>query len=271
MNGEGTGSVTRGAPSGSERVFAPLADDYAVARPGYPAAVFDALLDRMPEADAVRPPLALDVAAGAGAATRGLLQRGLRVVAVEPALEMIRPAVRRMSGGRGWLGGLAARAEALPVRSSAGAAIVVAQAFHWLEPEPALDELARVLAPDGVLLLLWNITEADPFTSQVWELVERYNPGHKRPVTQRMRTPPDALRADPRFRIEPPVEVEHARELPVGVYLRYARSWSYVGGAMDRRTLDEFTHRLESVVADHHGKGPVSERFIAVAHFARRV
>lgn len=253
------------------RVFAPLATDYAAARPGYPTAVFDALLDRMPARGSERPPLALDVAAGTGAATRNLLGRDLRVVAVEPALEMLRPTTREMTGGLGWVGGVSARAEALPVRSSAAAAIVVAQAFHWLDPEAALDEFARVLVADGVLSLLWNVSEPNAFTSEVWELVESFNPGHKRPVTPEMRGTPQAVAGHGAFRIEPAIEVEHARRLSAGDYLRYARSWSYVGGAMDPGTLKEFTERLERVVANHHGKGPVEERFIAVGHFARRV
>ncbi|MGH7564776.1 MAG: class I SAM-dependent methyltransferase [Gemmatimonadota bacterium] len=253
------------------RVFAPLADDYAAARPGYPASVFDALLDRIPGREAGPPPRALDVAAGAGAATRGLLGRGLRVAAVEPALEMLRPTVRQIAVSSGWLGGLAARAEALPVRDSAAAAIVVAQAFHWLDPDPALEEFARVLVPGGVLLVLWNVTETDSFTSDVWEIVERFNPGHKRPVTPRMRATPETLATHAGFNAEPPLEVRHARHLSASDYLRYARSWSYVGGAMDRPTLAQFTRRLERVVASHHGDGPVRERFIAVAHFARRV
>lgn len=253
----------------SIRVFAPLANDYAMARPGYPAAVFDALLERMTGDGTAR--IVLDVAAGSGAATRGLLGRGVRVVAVEPALEMLRPAVGGMACSPGWLGAVAACAEALPVRNASAAAVVVAQAFHWLEPVPALDEFARVLAPGAVLLLLWNVTEADAFTSQVWELVERFNPGHKRPVTQQMRAPPEALSVDLRFRIEPAMEVEHERELSVDRYLRYARSWSYVGGALDPGTLADFMHSLERVVARHYGSGRVRERFLASAHFARRV
>ncbi len=253
------------------RVFAPLANDYAAARPGYPPAVFDALLDRMPDRGSGRFPLALDVAAGAGAATRGLVGRGAHVVAVEPAREMLRATIGEMAGVPGWLGGVAARGEALPVQSSVAAAIVVAQAFHWLRSENALDEFARVLAPEGVLLILWNVTEPDSFTSQVWELVESFNPGHKRPVTPRMREIPDALAAHVAFRVERSIEIEHARQISPGDYLRYARSWSYVGGAMDPRTLGEFMERLERVVAHHHGEGPVEERFVAVGHFARRV
>ncbi|MGH7571373.1 MAG: class I SAM-dependent methyltransferase [Gemmatimonadota bacterium] len=253
------------------RVFAPLATDYAAARPGYPPAVFEALLDRMPERRSGRPLLALDVAAGTGAATRGLVGRGVNIVAIEPTLEMLRPTIGQLAGGRGWMGGIAARGEALPVPRSAAAAIVVAQAFHWLDPEPALDEFARVLVPGGVLLLLWNVTEPDAFSDQVWELVEKFNAGHKRPVTQKMRGTPNALAAHADFRVEPAVEVEHARRLSAGDYLCYARSWSYVGGAMEPGTLSEFTRRLERVVARHHGDGPVEERFVAVAHFARRV
>lgn len=271
MSGRGKGSGAPVGRGGSIRVFAPLAEDYATARPGYPSAVFDVLLERMAGARTPSPPIVLDVAAGSGAATRGLMGRGVRVAAVEPALEMLRTAVARAAGSAGWLGGVAARAEALPVADRSAAAVVVAQAFHWLEPVPALGEFARVLAPGSVLLLLWNVTEADSFTSQVWELVESFNPGHKRPVTQQMRAPPEALKADPRFQIEAALEIEHDRELSVGDYLRYAHSWSYVGGALDPRTLADFMRRLEEVVAGHHGSGPVRERFLAVAHFARRV
>lgn len=266
--GRGSGTPVTG---GSIRIFAPLAEDYATARPGYPSAVFDALLERMTGGRAPSPPIVIDVAAGSGAATRGLLGRGVRVLAVEPALEMLRLAVERAVGSGDWLGGVVARAEGLPVADRIASAIVVAQAFHWLDPGPALDEFARVLAPGAVLLLLWNVTEADPFTSDVWELVDGFNPGARRPVTQEMRAPPAALKSDSRFRIEPFIEVAHERELSVADYARYARSWSYVGGALDPGALADLAMRLEEVALAHFGSGPVRERFVAVAHFARRV
>ena len=271
MSGPARAPEATSAGGGSIGVFAPLAADYAAARPGYPAAVFEALLGRLPRNAAALRALALDVAAGTGAATRGLLGRGLRVIAVEPALEMLRPAVPRLAGQPGWLGGLAARAEVLPVRSASAAAIVVAQAFHWLQPKPALDEFARVLAPAGVLLLLWNVAVVNAFVEQVWELVESFNPGHERPVTQRMRGMPEPLAAHAGFRVETTLEVEHERRLSVDDYLRYTHSWSYVGGAMNGATLEEFTQRLKHLLATHHGKGPVTERFVATAHFARRL
>ena len=38
-------------------------------------------------------------------------------------------------------------------------ALVVAQAFHWMDPDVALTEFARVVRPGGVVGLVWNIRD----------------------------------------------------------------------------------------------------------------
>jgi SAM-dependent methyltransferase len=255
-----------------DRLFAPLAADYAAARPSYPASIFDVLESRLAEVgDRKAPALVLDVAAGTGIATRGLLGSGLRVASVEPATGMLTQAARSLGGSPGWTGAVAARAEALPVGDSRVAGIVVAQAFHWLDPVPALDEFARVLEPRGVLLLLWNVTEPDAFTREVWALVERHNPGLKRPVTPEMRETPPALRTHPAFAMEPTATADHARGLAIDEYVRYARSWSYVGGALRPADLDAFERELRPILERHARHGAVRERFVVAAHFARRL
>lgn len=255
-----------------DRLFAPLAADYAAARPPYPRAVFDQLRSRVEEGRAGQvTPLVVDVAAGTGIATVGLLGSGLRVAVIEPAIRMLLEALKSLAGRPGLTGAIAARAEGLPLRGSSVAGVVVAQAFHWLDPRPALDEFARVLEPRGMLLLLWNVTEPSAFTRDVRKLVERHNPGRKRPVTPRMRETPASLRHHPAFELEPTVTIEHHRALPCDDYVRYARSWSYVGGALSPPALDLFESELRGVLERHARHGCVEERFETVAHFARRL
>ncbi len=125
--------------------FGVAADAYERGRPPYPAAAIDWLLP----AHATR---VLDLGAGTGKLTRQLRERGLDVIAVEPSAGM-REQLRRAVPGVPVLGGTAER---LPLASNSVDAILVAQAWHWVEPSLAVPEAARVLTPGGRLGLLWN-------------------------------------------------------------------------------------------------------------------
>jgi trans-aconitate methyltransferase len=77
-------------------IFDEVAEDYARSRPPYPAAVYDILLAAVgrpwPELTVV------DVGAGTGIATEQFAARGARVVAVDPARQML-DQLRRMLPG----------------------------------------------------------------------------------------------------------------------------------------------------------------------------
>ena len=122
--------------------FGAEATAYARGRPGYPEA---ALRFCLPE-DARR---VLDLGAGTGKLTGGLLALGLEVVAVEPSSEM-RALIDPPADVRG------GTAEAIPLEDAAVDAVLVGQAFHWFDRDPALAEIARVLRPGGTVGLLWN-------------------------------------------------------------------------------------------------------------------
>jgi SAM-dependent methyltransferase len=127
--------------------FGAAAVAYATYRPGYPDSAIDWALEGAPGTDV------LDLAAGTGKLTASLVTRPqLHVVAVEPDPGMLGE-LRRL------LPDLDARqgtGEEIPLPDGSVDAVVIGQAFHWMDPERALSEIARVLRPGGVLAGLWN-------------------------------------------------------------------------------------------------------------------
>jgi SAM-dependent methyltransferase len=148
--------------------FGEVAETYARARPSYPDDAVDWLVEG---AHAV-----VDLGAGTGALTRSLLARGLDVTAVEPSdgmrsqLTHDLPDVRVVEGF----------AESLPLPDASFDAVVVAQAWHWVDATRAVPEVARVLRPGGLLSLVWNIRdESIPWVAELSAVFERH--GRDRP------------------------------------------------------------------------------------------
>lgn len=134
------------------RGFERGAGDYEAARPGYPPAVVDLLVEALD----VRPGRrVLDLAAGTGKLTRLLVPSGADLVAVEPVAAMRATLAEAVPG----IEVLEGTAEALPLPDESVDAAVVAQAFHWFDADRALHELARVLRPGGALALVWNVRD----------------------------------------------------------------------------------------------------------------
>jgi SAM-dependent methyltransferase len=94
----------------------------------------------------------LDLAAGTGKLTGGLLALGVEVTAVEPDPEMRAELTRHYPQ----VTTLAGTAERIPLPDASMDAVLVGQAFHWFDVPVALTEIARVLRPAGVVAALWN-------------------------------------------------------------------------------------------------------------------
>ena len=120
--------------------FGSVAAAYDRYRPAPPPQALDWLIP--PDAAAV-----LDLAAGTGAVTRLLIGRAARVVAVEPDERMRAVLAARCPEAEV----LEGRGEDIPLPDASVDAVVVASAWHWLDPERAVPEIARVLRPGGVL------------------------------------------------------------------------------------------------------------------------
>ncbi|PRX98673.1 class I SAM-dependent methyltransferase [Allonocardiopsis opalescens] len=141
------------------RSFGTVAALYAEHRPDYPSAALAWALEPVRDRGPLR---VLDLAAGTGKLTETLLgtagsavPRAGFVTAVEPDDEMRAELVRRLPGVRALRG----TAEAIPLPDGGVDAVVVGQAVHWFDTERALPEIARVLAPGGVLATFNNYAD----------------------------------------------------------------------------------------------------------------
>jgi SAM-dependent methyltransferase len=129
--------------------FGSQAAAYERGRPSYPPEAVDWLLaptDTWVARDV------LDLGAGTGKLTTRLVERGLQVIAVDPIAEMLEMLRTALPDTPALLGS----AEQIPLPDNAVDAVLVAQAWHWFDPERAVAEIARVLRPGGRLGVLWN-------------------------------------------------------------------------------------------------------------------
>lgn len=127
------------------RSFGEVADEYDRLRPGPSDEALDWLIPH--GASDV-----LEIGAGTGILTRLLAERVDHVTAVEPDDRMRGVLARHASG----VEVLAGRAEELPAASSSCDLVIAASAWHWVDEERAVPEVARVLRPGGRLSLVWS-------------------------------------------------------------------------------------------------------------------
>lgn len=128
--------------------FGSAADLYDRARPGYPAALFADIAGRLPG------PHVLEVGAGTGKATSGLVSAGLDVTCIEPDPEMA-AVLARLTAGEPRVRVEVAAFESVAV-AGAYDGVVSAQAWHWTDPLTRMDRTATLLRPGGFLGLFWN-------------------------------------------------------------------------------------------------------------------
>ncbi|KDP90317.1 MULTISPECIES: class I SAM-dependent methyltransferase [Clavibacter] len=130
--------------------FGGVSEQYDRVRPAYP----DEAVAWMLPAGARR---VVDLGAGTGKLTRLLADRGLDVTAVEPDDRMRAVLADRLPGVTAVRGS----GEAIPVGDGEEDAVLVAQAWHWMDAGEAAREAARVLRPGGRLGIVWNVMDTE--------------------------------------------------------------------------------------------------------------
>jgi SAM-dependent methyltransferase len=201
--------------------FGAAAALYEQARPSYPDEAVEWLLPATKGR-------VLDLGAGTGKLTRQLVAKGWDVVAVEPSAGM-REQLRRSAPSARALEG---SAEDIPLDDATVDVVLVAQAWHWVDVDRAVPEVARVLVPGGRLGLVWNKRdERQDWVAQLSRAIT--GPGE---TTER-----EAFPAGPPFEPFERLDVEWAQHLAPETLLDLVASRSYVITSSEperQRTLD---------------------------------
>lgn len=158
-------------------VFDGVAAEYDAARPGYSPELVDAAV----QAGALdRDSSVLEIGSGTGKLTELLVERGLRVRAIEPGANLIAAARRR-------LGPAAAvrfdngRFEDADLPAGSHDAVFSATAFHWVEPQVGWTKVASVLKPRGLLALLTYVgiddERSEDMDGEFLDILREHAPG----------------------------------------------------------------------------------------------
>jgi len=138
--------------------FGAAAGAYESGRPDYPREAVDWML--APVREQGRAVRVADVGAGTGKLTRTIVEAGAEVVAIDPDAGMLAALREHVHGVPAFVG----TAERMPLPDASVDAVLLGQAWHWVDPVAASAEAGRVLRAGGVLGLVWNIRdESDPW------------------------------------------------------------------------------------------------------------
>lgn len=137
--------------------FTGKAETYEKFRPAYPAGYLEYLVKE----NGLRPEsIVADIGSGTGILTRQLLEQNLKVIAVEPNMDMRKTAERELARYTGF-SSVDGTAEDTGLPGESLDLITVAQAFHWFDPDRFKTECRRILKPQAKVALVWNSRDAE--------------------------------------------------------------------------------------------------------------
>ena len=152
--------------------FSSRVENYSRYRPEYPLEILGQL---QAECGLAEDSVLADVGSGTGFLSKLFLENGNRVYGIEPNAEM-RWAGERFLAKYDRFASIDATAEATTLPNRSVNFVTAGQAFHWFDPTPTRAEFARVLRPDGWVVLVWNARkkEATSFLGDYERMLENY-------------------------------------------------------------------------------------------------
>ena len=228
--------------------------DYATLRPGPP----DSFYDRIDRLRPLRGARALDLGTGPGILALELAARGATVLGRDVSENQI-DAARELAQERGLAA--ACRFEVGPAEETklpdASVDLVTAgTSWHWFDHVRALEEVARVLAPGGLLAVV-NYTYLPQYSELVREseaLVVKWNPNWKLSGFNGLYPwLVDKMAEHPAMRLREQFCFDHVQAMSHAGWRGRLRTCNGVGsGGMDDATVEEFDADVAALLAERY-------------------
>lgn len=149
--------------------FGTVAEQYDLYRNDFPIHLFESLQNLDIKITNKR---ILDLACGTGVLSRFLQISGADVVGVDASKELLEQAKKHQSP----IEYLQGTAEKIPMDDASFDMVTILRAWHWFDPVQASKEIARVLKPDGQLLIINTGNNPHPILDQTFEIASNYIP-----------------------------------------------------------------------------------------------
>ena len=147
------------APMSTSDFFRGKAADYARYRTDYPNIVIGSALERV---GLVPDDIVADLGSGTGMLSRWFLERGNRLLGIEPDPGMREFARASLCGFGAQYTSIAGTAERTSLTDSSVTLVVAGNAFHYFDPELARVEVGRILRPGGRVLIVGHDHASKP-------------------------------------------------------------------------------------------------------------
>jgi SAM-dependent methyltransferase len=152
--------------------FSNRVQDYAKYRPGYPQEVVQLLTTCC---NLRNDSIIADIGSGTGKLSELFLRQGNLVYGIEPNIPM-RQTAETLFAGNSHFKSIDGAAESTGLPNNSVDFVTAGQAFHWFDRKRARAEFARILKPDGWVVIVWNERRLDssPFLRAYEELLLTY-------------------------------------------------------------------------------------------------
>ncbi len=153
--------------------FTGRAGDYAAGRPDYAADFIDFLYS---DCGFDTSCVIADIGSGTGKLSRQLLERGSKVICVEPNDDMRLAAEHSLSEFEGFYS-VSGSCDNTKIKEKSVDFVTAAQAFHWFDIERFKAESKRILKPEGQVILVYNTRDMkSEFNIECYKIYQKYCP-----------------------------------------------------------------------------------------------